>query len=248
MKIRLIAGAVMAVLAVIGIALVVNYAVTADSRALGNQQPREVYLVTAPIVEGTPVEEFGESVTLQTVPEVIVPDGAVIDLGEHGGQVAGVDLQPGEQLLASRLVDPQALEDPGTVPVPKGMQEITIQLEPARVVGGQVEAGDTVGVFVSFGGDGDRETRTSQELHKVLVTAVQGAPAAAAAEGSAEEAEPTGSAAPSVPEGSLLVTLAVKADVAEEIVYAQEFARTWLSLENEDAEENDDGATRGDFE
>ena len=42
--------------------------------------------------------------------------------------------------------------------------------------------------------------------------------------------------------------LAVKADVAEEIVYAQEFARTWLSLENEDAEENDDGATRGDFE
>ncbi|MFW6188394.1 MAG: Flp pilus assembly protein CpaB [Actinomycetota bacterium] len=245
MKIRLIAGAVMAVLAVIGIALVVNYAVTADSRALGNQQPREVYLVTAPIVEGTPVEEFGESVTLQTVPEVIVPDGAVIDLGEHRGQVAGVDLQPGEQLLASRLVDPQALEDPGTVPVPKGMQEITIQLEPARVVGGQVEAGDTVGVFVSFEGD---EARTSQELHKVLVTSVQGAPAAAAAEGSAEETEPTGNAAPAVPEGSLLVTLAVKADVAEEIVYAQEFARTWLSLENEDAEENDDGATRGDFE
>lgn len=245
MKIRLIAGAVMAVLAVIGIALVVNYAVTADSRALGNQQPREVYLVTAPIVEGTPVEEFGESVTLQTVPEVIVPDGAVIDLGEHGGQIAGVDLQPGEQLLASRLVDPQALEDPGTVPVPKGMQEITIQLEPARVVGGQVEAGDTVGVFVSFEGD---EARTNQELHKVLVTSVQGAPAAAAAEGSAEETEPTGNAAPAVPEGSLLVTLAVKADVAEEIVYAQEFARTWLSLENEDAEENDDGATRGDFE
>ncbi|PWF87553.1 Flp pilus assembly protein CpaB [Kocuria rosea] len=245
MKIRIIAGAVMALLALAGLAIISTYVGTADARALDDQEPREVYLVTAPILEGTPVEEFGESVTLHTVPAAIVPEGAVTELGKHSGSVAGVDLQPGEQLLDSRLVDPQALEEPGTVPVPDGLQEVTIQLDAPRVVGGQLAAGDTVGFFVSFEGEEGRESKTAKDLHKVLVTSVQGAPSAAAP---AEGAEMTGSETPAVPEGSMLVTFAVNADTAEKIVYASEFGRIWLSLEPEDAEENDNGATRSDFE
>lgn len=243
MKIRIIAGIVMAVLAFAGIALITSYVSSADARALANQKPREVYLVTAPITAGTPVKEIGEALKLQTVPEVIVPEDAVTSLKEFDGKVAGVDLKPGEQLLASRLVDPQVLEAPGTVPVPKGMQEITVQLDAPRVVGGQLQAGDTVGVFVSF--EGDPEKRTNLEQHKVLVTAVQGAPTAAAP---AKEEEATGNGAPAVPEGAMLITLAVKADAAEEIVFAAEFGSVWLSNENEDAEENDNGARIGDFE
>ncbi|MFF0943877.1 Flp pilus assembly protein CpaB [Kocuria sp. CPCC 205300] len=245
MKIRIIAGAVMAVLALAGLAIISTYVGTADARALSDQEPREVYLVTTPIPEGTPVEEFGEFIVLHTVPAAVVPEGALADLKEQGGKVAGVDLQPGEQLLASRLVDPEALEAPGTVPVPKGMQEVTIQLDAPRVVGGQLAAGDTVGVFVSFESDDERETKTVQDLHKVLITSVQGAPSAPA---TTEGAETTGSSAPAVPGGAMLVTLAVKADTAEKVVYASEFGRIWLSLESEDAEENDNGATRGDFE
>ncbi|MFI7585164.1 Flp pilus assembly protein CpaB [Kocuria sp. M1N1S27] len=245
MKIRIIAGAVMAILALAGLAIVSTYVGTADARALASQEPREVYLVTAPILEGTPVEDFGEFVTLHTVPAAIVPEGAVTALGEHSGTVAGVDLQPGEQLLDSRLVDPQALEEPGTVPVPEGLQEVTIQLDAPRVVGGQLAAGDTVGFFVSFEGDEGRESKTAKDLHKVLVTSVQGAPSTTAP---AEGAETPDNAAPAVPEGSMLVTFAVNADTAEKIVYASEFGRIWLSLEPEDAEENDNGATRGDFE
>lgn len=245
MKIRIIAGAMMAVLALAGLAIISTYVGTADARALSDQEPREVYLITAPILKGTPVDEFGESVALHTVPAAVVPEGAVTELGEHSGTVAGVDLQPGEQLLASRLVDPQALEEPGTVPVPDGLQEVTIQLDAPRVVGGRLTAGDTVGVFVSFEGDEGRESKTAKDLDKVLVTSVQGAPSAAA---SAEGAEPTGSEAPAVPEGAMLVTFAVNADTAEKIVYASEFGRIWLSLEPEDADENDNGATRGDFE
>lgn len=246
MKIRIIAGAVMAVLALAGLALITNYVGNADARALDNQQPREVYLVTAPIAQGTPVEELREFVELQTVPAVIVPDDVVTDLEDFKGKVAGVDLEPGEQLLGSRLVDPQALEAPGTVPVPKGMQEVTVQLDAPRVVGGQLTAGDTVGVFVSFEGEGEgtEEARTTQDLHNVLVTSVQGAPSTVP---SSEETAATGNEAPAVPEGSMLITLAVKADTAEKVVYASEFGRIWLSLESEDAERNDDGATRGDF-
>jgi pilus assembly protein CpaB len=244
-KIRIIAGAVMAVLAVAGLALITNYAGSADARALENQQPREVYLVTAPVPQGTPVEELGEFIELQTVPAVIVPDDVVTDLEDFNGRVAGVNLEPGEQLLGSRLVDPQALEAPGTVPVPKGMQEVTIQLDAPRVVGGQLTAGDTVGVFVSFEGEEGREAKTAQNLHHILVTSVQGAPTAVPSD---EEAETTGNEAPAVPEGSMLVTLAVKAETAEKVVYASEFGRIWLSLESQDAEQDDNGATRGDFE
>ncbi|MGX5356968.1 Flp pilus assembly protein CpaB [Kocuria sp. KH4] len=247
MKIRILAGFVMAVLAIAGLVLVTTYVGAADARALDDQEPREVYLVTAPISEGTPVEEFGESIAVHTVPAAVVPEGALSSLDGQNGKVAGVDLQPGEQLLDSRLVDPEALEAPGTMPVPDGLQEVTVQLDAPRVVGGQLAAGDRVGLFVSFESDDNRQARTAKDLDKILVTSVQGAPTATApAEGEAD-AEVSGNEAPAVPEGSMLVTFAVNADTAEKIVYASEFGRIWLSLEPEDAEENANGATREDF-
>lgn len=247
MKIRIIAGFVMAVLALAGLVLVTTYVGAADARALDDQEPREVYLVTAPIPEGTPVGEFGESVALHTVPAAVVPEGALSSLDGQSGKIAGVDLQPGEQLLSSRLVDPEALEAPGTVPVPDGLQEVTVQLEAPRVIGGQLAAGDRVGFFVSFEGDDARASRTAKDLDKVLVTSVQGAPSTAAPAEGEGGAESTNSEAPAVPEGTMLVTFAVNADTAEKIVYASEFGRIWLSLEPEDAEENANGATREDF-
>jgi pilus assembly protein CpaB len=246
-KTRILAGFVMAVMAIAGLVLVTTYVGAADARALDDQEPREVYLVTAPITEGTPVEEFGESIAVHTVPAAVVPDGALSSLDGQSGKVAGVDLQPGEQLLSSRLVDPEALEAPGTVPVPDGLQEVTIQLDAPRVVGGQLAAGDRVGFFVSFEGDDNRQSRTAKDLDKVLVTSVQGAPSTAAPGADGSGAASTGSDAPAVPEGTMLVTFAVNADTAEKIVYASEFGRIWLSLEPEDAEENANGATREDF-
>jgi pilus assembly protein CpaB len=244
-KTRILAGFIMAVLAITGLVIVSTYVGTADARALDQQEPREVYLITAPILKGTPVEEFGESLTLHTVPAAVVPDGALSSLDGQSGKVAGVDLQPGEQLLDSRLAEPQALEAPGTIPVPKGLQEVTIQLDAPRVLGGQLAAGDTVGVFVSFEGEEGRESKTAKDLNKILVTSVQGAPSTAEP---AEDAETAETGAPAVPESSLLVTFAVNADTAEKIVYASEFGRIWLSFEPEDAEQNANGATRSDFE
>ena len=249
MKIRLIAATVMALLAAVGIVLVTNYVNTAEARALSGQEPREIYLVTAPIPEGTPVAEFGEFVALQAVPAVIVPENAVTDLGEHQGEVAGVTLQPGEQVLASRLVDPITLEEPGTVPVPEGMREVTFTLGPDRVVGGQLKAGDHVGMVVTFPGEEDRESRSDLEFQDMLITSVQGAPAAAADPAAAEGAEGTesASAAPPVPGGSTLVTVAVTAANAEKVVFANEFGSVWLTKENKDSDVTADGATRGDF-
>ena len=256
MKIRLIAAGLMAVLAIVGIVLVTNYVNTAEARALAEQEPREVHLVTAPVPAGTPVDELPEFLGQQMLPTVTVPENAVTDLAEHQGTVVGVDLVPGEILLASRLVDPVALEEPGTIPVPEGMQEITLQLSPSQVVGGQLDAGDTVGIFVSFPEGDDGAPRTTLEFHNVLVTAVQGAPVAAAPADPADPADPAAegvegaedpNAAPPVPEGTILLTLAVDAAQAEEIVFASQFGTVWLSNEPEDALENENGATMEDF-
>ena len=58
-------------------------------------------------------------------------------------------LEPGEQLLASRLVDPSQRVTPGAVQVPDGMQEVTVLLPPESVVGGTLRAGDLVGLYVT---------------------------------------------------------------------------------------------------
>ena len=248
MKIRLIAAAVMALLAVAGIVLVINYVNTAEARALEGQKPKEVYLVTKQVPQGTPVEELGEYVDGQVVPAVTVPEDYVYDLSEHAGKVAAVTLQPGEQLLASRLVEPIALEEPGTVPVPKGLREVTFTAGPDRVVGGQLKAGDRIGMVVTFEGEGDDEARSDLEFQDMLITALQGATpaagdAAAAPEGEGESAN----AAPPVPEGAMLVTVAVTAADAEKVVYANEFGSVWLTKETKDSDKAADGATRGDF-
>ena len=45
-------------------------------------------------------------------------------LATVSGQVATTDLQPGEQVLASRFADPASLEDADQTKIPTGMQQV----------------------------------------------------------------------------------------------------------------------------
>ena len=246
MKIRIIAAVATVLLIVTGLVLVANYTKQADARALAGQEMREVYLVTEPVAQGTAAEDLDEFVKLQKVPAATVPGDSIASLEEQSGKVAAVNLQPGEQLLSSRLVDPQVLAAPGTVPVPKGFQEVTFTLGPAQVVGGRVKAGDTVGVYVALEEDKDGKALVTKKLHQVLITSVQGAPAGTTSD-SKEDAEGEDNAAPPVPEGSMLVTMALNGAEAEEMIFASSFANIWLSAEDKDAVKNNDGARIEDF-
>jgi pilus assembly protein CpaB len=163
------------------------------------------------------------------VPAKTAVDGRVTDLDSLAGQVATVDLQRGEQLLASRFGSPDDLPTPGTVAVPDGLQEVSILLEPQRAVGGRLAAGDTVGVFVSL----TEPQTTHVVLHHVLVTQVQGAPAPADPASADPETASAGAAAPAA---SLMITLAVTAAEAEAVVFGLEHGTVWLSLEPEGAD------------
>jgi len=106
------------------------------------------------------------------------------------------------------------------------MQEVTIQLEPRRALGGDVAPGDTVGVFMSFTPP-VKDYETHLKFQKVRVTRVQGAVAPAAERAESAEASTPGPA----PTEAFLVSLAVDVPMAERIVYAAEHGTIWLSKE-----------------
>lgn len=244
MKSRLVAGLAAVVLAIIGAVLTFSYAQGADQRAVQNLDPVDVLVVKTAVPAGTPVESLKASVALEKLPGTAVAKSALKTLDDSAGKVTSIGLVVGEQLVSERLVAPEDLTSPGSVQVPAGMQEVSFQVEPQRVVGGRIAAGDHVGIFISMAKGGieakpDKET-TQLAIPKVLVTAVQRAPEAAA-----KSAAPSGSATSgtnptdtALPTGSLLLTVAVSDIDASKIVFASEYASIWLSKEPLNAADN----------
>jgi pilus assembly protein CpaB len=236
---RLLAAAAALILAVGGAIVLLAYARGADTRAMAGLQTVPVLVVTAPITAGTHGDQLSNLVTTEQMPAKAAVPGRVQDLAQLDGQVATVDLEPGEQLLASRFAAPSDLRAAGTVAVPAGDQEVTVLLQPERAVGGRLSAGDEVGVFLSLSlPDGSGQTHAV--LHHVLVTQVQGAvvagaPAPGAASGTQTAAASSGSSSSGgssdASSGTVLVTLALTAQDAEAVVFGQEHGKVWLSLE-----------------
>jgi pilus assembly protein CpaB len=221
---RLIAAIAAMLLAGVGAVLLLSYVGKADLRAMAGMETVRVLVVKRPIAEGTPAEKLAGMVTVQTLPVKAVAPGTLSSLQPINGRVATTNLQPGEQLLASRFVDPALLADPAEVKIPKGMQQISLALESQRILGGELNPGATVGVFISLPQGDRRPAQTHLVLQKVLVSKVQhGA-------GRQEEGADTQTSA-GLPDGSLMVTLAITAANAEKIVFGAEQGKIWLSLE-----------------
>ena len=177
MKSRLLAGLAALVLAIAGTLMLVNYVSNADRRAQESLDPVDVVVVDTPVPAGTKVEDLAAHVRVRSIPGAAKADGALTSLDGSSGQVTSVALEPGEQLLASRLVDPSQQTTPGAVEVPDGMQEVTVLLPPESVVGGTLRAGDLVGLYVTQTDPASPQLASTQLVFdKVLVTAVQQAP------------------------------------------------------------------------
>jgi pilus assembly protein CpaB len=234
MRRRLLATAAALVLALVGAVVLLAYAKGADARAMAGQRTQQVLVTAQRIPSGTAATALGGLVQTRRLPATAVAPGAVTDLAALTGKVTTVDLLPGEQLLAGRFTDPSQLRAPGTVAVPPGLQEVTVQLDPERALGGRLAAGDHVGVFVSLVNP-DGSGSTDSVLHTVLVTQVQGGTAPQPAAGSTAAASGPSTAAASSsagpPTSTLLVTLALGAKAAEAVVFGQEHGKVWLSLE-----------------
>lgn len=234
MKTRLIGAILAVILAVVGTVVLTGYVRGAEARASAGAEMVSVFVVTEEIPAGTKAEAATDMIGVKKVPRLAAVSGRVTDLTDLEGTVAGVNLVPGEQLLKDRWVDPADRAEREGVALPEGMQEFTIALPVEHVVGGTVEAGDTVGILVSatvkMPPDDKEIPLTEQILHKVLVLAVQKGTSTPPEDGSADTASATFD--------TVMVTLARPTDDIQKVVWGQEFGSIWLTIEPEEADEN----------
>jgi pilus assembly protein CpaB len=227
MKRRVIGMLAAVVLAGIGTAVLIAYVQGAQNRALAGEELVDVLVVSAPISRSTSAADIGGLVESERVPLKLRAEGSVTDIAQLEGQVAAVDLVPGEQVVAARFIPPAQLAEQRSIQVPEGLQEVTVSLEPQRAVGGQINPGDTVGLFASFAPD--LTPYSSQMLlNKLLVTNVQVEQLPGAITGD-DGLEVEGPAL--APTGNLLITLAVDVADAERTIFAAEHGSIWLSAE-----------------
>ncbi|MCO4236034.1 Flp pilus assembly protein CpaB [Pseudarthrobacter raffinosi] len=239
MKTRLLGGIVALVLALVGTLLLVSYVQGSEARAQEDLKPVEVLVIQEQIPQGSDLEEIKAAVKLTSLPSASVPNGALKSLEGLNGKVAAVELLPGEPLLGVRLADPSSLSAPGSVPVPEGMQEVSVQLEAERAVGGRIAAGDTVGIVVLFDKgalkDSPELESGQQVFHKVLVTSVQRPLSEAPAEPKATDAAEQSNTA--LPTGQMIVTFARNDADSAKIAFGAHFGTLWLTKEPSTATE-----------
>ena len=233
MKRRIIAASVAILVALASGVLLLGYVRSADTRAMAGMRTEKVLVVVAPIPKGTAGDALGKSVALRELPATAVVSGALASTSGLKGKLSTSDLQVGEQLLSSRFAAPVAAKAEITS-VPKGFSEVSVLLDPDRAVGSNLSPGYRVGVFISLGDDVSKGT-THLALNQVLVTRVQGTTAKQAAQTSDSNSGKGGGGSAPVPDGSLMVTLAVSANDAEQVVFAAEYGHIWLSLENKNS-------------
>src|SRR6478609_5471257 len=149
MKTRLIAGAIAVVLAAAGTVLVLSYVHGADARAMSGLDTVEVLVADAPIAAGTSGADLASLVVTKELPANAVLPNGITSLDQLAGGQALVALEPGEQLLTGKFGPPVTAVSEEVV-VPPEFQQVTVLLELKQAMGGQVKAGDTVGMFLSF--------------------------------------------------------------------------------------------------
>ncbi|MEY2523064.1 MAG: pilus assembly protein CpaB [Ilumatobacteraceae bacterium] len=261
---RRITGIVTALLlAIIGTVALVGYVSSAKNKAVAKETLVEVYIVDKLVPKGAEAATIKSSVSLGQVPTRLKQSGAVTDLDSVGTNVAATDLQPGDQLLAARLVPKAKVSEGVTDKV-----QISALLTAEQAVGGSLEKGDLVGVYLSFdpfeldaagenssgaptttdpaaalaGTDTTTPVDTTPkktpnvtrlEFQHVLVTNVQ------TTEAPVDANTKDTTVVAQVTGAQYVVTLALSPEQSERFVFATEFGHVWLS--NDPASVSDDG-------
>lgn len=219
MKKQVMAIVVAAVLALMAVVALVVYTKGANDRALEGTETTEVLRATEDIGVKTPVSEIADKVELVKIPKAAQVPDALTSLDDVKDQVTKVAIVAGDQLSEAKFDDSDSVKGPASLPA--GMQELSIQIDGERFVGGAVTPGDKLGVFTSFTLDGNIRI-TGNPINGLLVLKVDNG---ALVEDPAAEANgaTTGT----------VITVAVTTMQAEQIVHAKEFGTIWLTRQTD---------------
>lgn len=192
-----------------------------DEAAAAPEATADVLVATTDLAAGTLTERINGDVELVTVSGEGLPTGTLTSLDGVAGRVLVTDVDAGSPLTAGLFGTAEDLRnETAAVPVPEGMVDVSVTLEPQRVIGGRVRPGDTVAVVGSFDGDAER---TKILVRQAVVTAVQteALPDAELGDGAVEAA----------PTANYIIGLAVSPADLERVVYTQEWGRIYLAID-----------------
>jgi pilus assembly protein CpaB len=265
---RRIIGIVLAVvLAIGGTFALVRYVQSARDDAAEPEPTETILVVQDEVSQGASLEEVRDNVDLVEVPESLVASGALTDLDAVSEDlVAGVALKPGEQLLRGRLVEsselvsvdvPTGLQeltvafDPeravGGQVEPGESVGIVLSFEPFEIAAaGPTATPDGADPVEAAETEPTRTPNTTHlTLNKVLVTGVQLSRNDAERTTETRSVDEDSADQPLIaadiaeaPGDQLLVTFAVTSPEAEQIVFAAEFGRIWLTGQNTATDES----------
>jgi pilus assembly protein CpaB len=144
-KRRIIGIAAAVLLALVGTASLIGYVNAAKADAVAEEELVDVYVIDEFVPKGADAETIKSAVELEQVPARLEQDGAIHDLDDLGDDVAASDLQPGDQLLAARLASRG-----GVIGEVDDKVQVSARLDAEQAVGGALQKGDLVGVYLSF--------------------------------------------------------------------------------------------------
>jgi Flp pilus assembly protein CpaB len=228
-----IIGIVLALVLALGGAFVLTgYVSTADSRALAGTKLVPVYVAKQTIPLNTAGDEVQRYLAVKQLPAVAALPGLVTDLASLKGLKANATIEQGEQLISARW-SKTAQGSSATFDMRPDMEAVTVALPIEQAVGGQLKAGDTVGVLIAS----DKTTAATQKLHNVVVLKVQPGDTMSTS---------TSNSSSGATVDKEMVTLAVETDGAAQLVWGQHFGTVWLTLEQKTTDHaGDPTATTG---
>ncbi|MGH2747727.1 MAG: Flp pilus assembly protein CpaB [Actinomycetota bacterium] len=220
MKARGLTMAVAFLLAATATAAVFLYVSGLEENAETGTEQVEVIVSKEDIPAGTQLDGLlsGGAFTTQLVSRDALVAGAVTSLSELQGEETSAPVLAGEQISTARLQGSGTLPG-GVLGIPEGHQAMTVALDAPRTTGGILQSNDHITVYATFtkGPNGE----------PVTVTLVPDVEVLSVASGLVDEEQPE-------PSAQLMVTMALKPNEAQKLVFAQEEGSVWLSLLNPD--------------
>ena len=209
--------------AVIGTALVFLYVQGADKRASNQYDTVSVLKATQSISAGESYDSAltAGKISLQPVPQNQLNQGYEVDTTALKGKIASVPIFPGQQVISSQFGD-SVQATTSSLPIPKGMIAISVNLTDPDRVAGNVQNGSQVAIFVTGqlqaaagGASAGGDTQTTRLLLPKVTVLNVGSPQPPAA---ASDSTSTASDTETLPR--TLLTLAVTQKEAQKVILA----------------------------
>jgi pilus assembly protein CpaB len=103
-RLTLIAVAVIAAVSLIGCTNAADNAAPETTIDVAAVRPVQVFVFDTFVPKGADAETIRAAISVKTIPSRLENPGGVVDLAELDGMVTAIDMEPGDQLLAGRLV------------------------------------------------------------------------------------------------------------------------------------------------